>query len=334
MRSRNATTDVAKQQGKTRRHTKGQWPYRPKPRPDELLSSYLIRIAQGLCLKPTTFMNKMWGTQVTLISKDLDEFAPDYIIDRIAEGVDVPREAVLGTTLASFEGWLTETYAIGSHKTWILPVRPFAYSRQRSGLQYCPMCLATDRKPYLRRAWRLAYSTCCTRHGVALRDRCAHCGEHLHPHRAPSLRHCYSCGKSLSDVEPELIPSASIIEQQRHFEGALETGGTTLNERPIHSLSYFMVIRQFAALLVNGPKAQAFRTAVADQFGGDDAEFEKPSKRQPIEYMTVAQRYRLFDLIERVLKDFPSRFVTACRKAGMSRSHVIKDMAFVPFRAG
>jgi len=276
----------------------------------------------------------MWGSHVPLISKDLDEFASDYIIDRIADGVDQPREAVLGTTLAGFEGWLTAPHKFAAHKTWILPVAPFAYSRQRPGLQYCPICLATDAKPYFRRAWRLAFSTCCTTHGVVLRERCPHCSENLHPHRAPSLRHCYSCGKSLAGGIPEFVQSCSIIEQQRHFESVVQQGGTILNGRPIHSLLYFMLIRQIAALLVNGPPAQAFRTAITELFGGDDSIFEKQTKRQPIELLTITQRCRLFDLVERVMRDFPSRFVSACDKSRMWRSRVIRDMVYVPFRLG
>jgi hypothetical protein len=325
---------VAKRQGKTRRRTKGRWPYRPRLLPDELLSSYIIRIAHGLLLKPTSFMNAMWGSHVPLIAKDLDEYAPDYIIDRVAEGVDQPREIVLAATLADFEGWLTVPHEFGSRKTWILPVRPFAYSRQRPGLQYCPVCLATDPKPYMRRAWRLAFSTCCTVHGVALRERCGHCGENLHPHRSSSLSRCYSCGKSLAGRTPECAPSASIVEQQQHFENIVQAGGTILNGRAIHSLLYFMIVRQIAALLVNGPRASAFRTSVTELFGGDGVEFERPTKRQPVEYLTIAQRYRLFDLIERVMRDFPSRFICVCERARMWRSRVIKDMTYVPFRLG
>ena len=88
------------------------------------------------------------------------------------------------------------------------------------------------------------------------------------------------------------------------------------------------------ALLVNGPRSQAFRTAVTELFGGDDSEFKRPTKRQPIECLTITQRYQLLDLIERVMRDFPSRFISVCQKARMWRSRVIKDMVYVPFRVG
>lgn len=63
------------------------WPYRPRPLPDELLSSYLCRLALGMDLKPISFLNTVFGSARNLLAQDLDNFAPPRIVRRVAHGV-------------------------------------------------------------------------------------------------------------------------------------------------------------------------------------------------------------------------------------------------------
>jgi hypothetical protein len=305
------------------------WPHRPHPQPDELLSSYLFRTAGGLGMKPITFLNAIWGSQRSLLGYDIDNRAPDGVINRIVENAGIDRAAIVATTLADLKERLNASLIAKARKPWILPITILANDRYRPGLQFCPMCLRTDDKPYLRRTWRLAFATCCTTHGVKLRDRCPHCQAPLHPHRALSLRHCYRCGGDLAH-QPVAAPP-SLLEQQREFETALATGWATLAGQPLYAQLYFCVVRQISALLVNGRRTQALRDAVASRFGGDGAEFPKPTERQPIEYLDVDDRARLFDLVRRIMIDFPSRFVEACIAVRIGRSYIDKDMPYVPF---
>lgn len=311
--------------------TAKKWPYRPRPRPNELLTSYLIRIANGLEIKPISFLNAAWGSRQSLLDQDLDNYAPNHVIALLGKGVGVEPDAVHAMTLFEFEGRLNETHIPIGRKAWIMPTTVASNNRKRPGMQFCPTCLARDERPYLRRTWRMAFVTCCIQHGCLLRDRCPYCDQPLHPHLSPSLRHCFRCGRDISKTVDNEKPRFEMIEQQRRFETALEQGWAMLNHRPIYSHLYFCVIRRIAAMFVNGLRAKPFREAVVNQLGGDDSEFEKPTKRQPIEYLGVADRYRLFDLVERTMEDFPHRFVSACRKARLSRSHLIKDMPYVPF---
>lgn len=83
--------------------------------------------------------------------------------------------------------------------------------------------------------------------------------------------------------------------------------------------------------MVNGPRSANFRSATAKLYGGDDSAYPKPTKRQPFEYLEVADRLRLFTQVAKLMEGWPHRFVQAAWDAGIRRSHAIKDMAFVPF---
>ena len=309
--------------------TLAPWPYRPQPLSDELLSSYLIRTAHGLSMRPVTFTNAVWGSRDLLFGQDIDNYAPAAVIDRIATGTGLAPHAILGMTFSPWRDDLDIGERSISRKPWILPVSIVSNDRRRPGLQFCPACFASDPRPYLRRTWRLAFATVCTIHKVEFCDRCPHCRSTLQPHRSPSLRTCYSCGGDLAGAGNQA--SRRLVTQTRAFEQTLRDGWTDFAGKPIYAYLYFRIVRQIAALLVNGKRAEKLRQAAAAALGGDDVPFNKPNARQPVEYLHVVERRRLFDLVARLLEDFPERFVGICAQAGVWRSHIVKDMGDVPF---
>jgi len=315
---RKATRDAAR-----------SWCYRPPPLADETLSSWLIRVAQGMRLRPITFLNAVWGTGRSLVNQDLDNFAPELVVTRIVTATDISEDALRMMTLAEYEGRLFERFPPKGRKTWILPVRVVSNDRRRHGLQYCPACLRDDPVPYLRRTWRLAFATGCTCHGIALHDACPACGATVQPYRARAIELCYRCARPLADAS-HTPASAQALRLQRRCETALKRGWDELGEVPLYSHLSFMIIRQVAALLVNGPRAGALRQATSRAWSGDPAPFAKPTARQPIEYLGIEERARLFDLVGRLLDGFPFKLVHACLEARIGRFHATKDMDFPP----
>ncbi len=306
------------------------WPYRPRPLPDEIFLSYLIRIATGLDLKLQRFVSAIWGSDHPLLHQDLDSFAPAHVIIALSIGTGADAAAIEATTLRSYDGWLTDGYSLRGRKTWVLPTAIASGHRLRHGQQFCPNCLAGGGGPYLRRTWRLAFATVCTTHGTGLLDACPTCQSVLHPHRAPSLRHCFKCATDLARL-PAAAVDPETVEWQRSLEATLAEGGGNLGSAQIWSQALFATVRQIAALLVNGPRASALRETTAALYGGNPEPFMKPTRRQPLEYLAVDERRRLFDLVRRLMTDWPMGFVSACEGASLFRSHAIKDMPMVPF---
>lgn len=306
------------------------WPFQPNPLPDELFTSYLCRLAAGMDMKPITFLNTVFGSAKNLLAQDLDNYAPQRIIDRVAAGTLRSPERIASCTLGSFTGTLLTTYNSRGRNPWLLPTTIDNNIRHRTGLQYCPTCLAKDQKPYFRKNWRIAFVSLCTTHGTPLRDRCPSCQAPLHPHAAASSSHCFKCGHSLCKFT---APSARLdhIGWQADLENGLLTGWVGLGDEFLRSHVVFAIVRQVAALFVNGSRAEAFRLAVARDWGGNPSPYAKPTARQPIEYLDTRERIRLFDMVQRVMTGWPHRFVHSCLEAGIHRSHAIKDMPAPPF---
>ena len=306
------------------------WPYQPVPQEGELLSSYLCRLATGMDMKPITFLNTVFGSKKNLLCQDLDNHAPERIIERIAMGTQRPLDEITACTLPSFVGTLLVRHNPRGRNPWLLPTTIDNNRRVRCGLQYCPSCLTEDERPYFRKIWRLAFITSCTRHGERLRDRCTRCEAPLHPHAAATAVHCFKCGNDLREASRGWARPDHVSWQHR-LEAGLETGWIRLGGEPLRAHLVFAITRQVATLFVNGTRAEVFRRAVARDWGGDPTGYEKPTARQPIEYLSVEERHRLFDLVARVMTGWPFRFVHSCEEAGIQRSHAIKDMRSPPF---
>lgn len=267
------------------------------------------------------------GSRKNLLAQDLDNFAPANLVKRLAIGCGIDEEALTGCTFVSFKGAINHNHNKRGRNPWILPTTIDNNARLRPGLQFCPLCLADD-KPYFKMTSRLAFVTACTRHGVRLRDRCPHCSEPIRPLQASSLWLCSRCDRDVR-VETEAVAHRTLAWQQK-AEAAAKTGYIQLGGEFVPSATWFAIARQIAALMVNGPKSANFRSATAKLYGGDSSSFEKPTKRQPFEYLEVADRLRLFTQIAKLMEGWPHRFVQAAWDAGIRRSHATKDMAFVP----
>ena len=304
------------------------WPYRPKPLADELLTSFIARLADGLGMKPITFLNSIMGSRKNLLAQDLDNFAPANLIERISSGCGVEKDRLASCTLGTFQGALNHNHNKRGRNPWILPTTVDNNSRLRPGLQFWPSCLA-DEKPYFRKSWRLAFVTTCNRHGTRLCDKCPHCSEPIHPLTAAAPWQCSNCD---GDIRIPTEPTThQTLAWQRKAEAALQAGWIQLSGEAVTSTTWFAIARQVAALLVNGPRSADFRSSTAELYGGDDKPYPKPTRRQPFEYLEAADRHRLFSQVARLMEGWPHRFVQAAWDAGIRRSHAIKDMAFVPF---
>jgi hypothetical protein len=228
-------------------------------------------------------LNGIFGSNRSLLNQDSDHYLPPPILERIETGSGLSQERIMAMTLASYVGHLNNAHLPRSRKTWLLPTTIASNDRRRPGLQYCPVCLRHDQRPYMRRLWRVGFATMCTRHAVILRDRCPHCAGYLHLHRAPSLRHCFRCGGNLTSQIDEKQACNEMLAQQIRFEKALHDGWIEICGRPVYSTLWFMIVRRVCALAVNGKRAERFLEATAECLGGDASPIEKDAPQDTIE---------------------------------------------------
>lgn len=187
------------------------WPVHPKPLPDELLSSWLIRIARGFRTRVNVFCEQVWSEPVW--KGDIDVSVAPAVLDELARRTATPYSRVVETTLAAFADRLTG------------PVPSLFDDADRGkGLRFCPACLREDAVAYYRREWRLSFVTICSRHGTALHQACAACGRMLDvaevPMDAQSLAVCSVCGQNVFGVAALELHSASTT-RLRHLQQRL-----------------------------------------------------------------------------------------------------------------
>ena len=184
------------------------WPIHLKPLPDELLSSWLIRLAHAHGYKVETLCRILLGPRANMWNRDVDRSSQTKLMQSVMSATSASEQQFFQATLSSYEGTLSERYESGGTARWLISLAIFHRTRRRPGLMYCRLCLASDGEPYFRKKWRLSCITVCTQHGVNLEDTCPHCQATLMPHRADVGFHsfvptdrllvrCYRCERDL-----------------------------------------------------------------------------------------------------------------------------------------
>ena len=182
-------------------HRATLWPYRPKRRPDELLSSWLWRIARGLGAPPKRFAIDAIGTCLGDVDRDIDDAA----IARLAFFSGQSEEHLLRGTMRA-DAPIRSTDFRERVQRALLRHGDLVLNRSRRGrsvpvIQYCPVCLGGDDTAYLRRGWRFSVEIVCHRDGCLLLDSCWRCGALLNPlaQTVPSSEFlCVKCSAPLA----------------------------------------------------------------------------------------------------------------------------------------
>ena len=184
-----------------------RWPVSVDPFPDELLSSWLHRLALANGSAPLPFANVL-GLSDRKWSPRLDLRLPRHVATFLSDQT--------GLALKNLSAMAMSGVAMAP---LLLPLRDSAHRNLSTWMQYCPQCLAADEVSYFRRQWGVASRVSHLVHGGGLRDRCPAChagvaafdqGELLPQHI------CVRCGFDL-----RAAPKASVKAAARRLERAI-----------------------------------------------------------------------------------------------------------------
>lgn len=182
-----------------------RWPLVPALRQDELFSSWLIRCALCHGCDPLELAQLLWPDR-RIWTRDCDLAICGLSVAALSRQSGLNEASLREATLEPVCKLLGHELPRVGITPWVLTLGG-RNTRRAGGLQYCPICFLGPR-PYYKLQWRLAWHTCCSEHGVLLRDRCPHCQAVLSPHRldyqALDLRRCHHCHGLLSEVDPQL----------------------------------------------------------------------------------------------------------------------------------
>lgn len=278
-------------------------------------------------MKPYALGHIAWRSSPPPLTRDIDGIADDRVLAILSASTLTPIEQCRATTLASYEGVLFESHQPLGRTAWIMPLGIRARTRLSPGLQYCPACI--EHAPHYRRLWRVSWATVCVEHRLLLLDRCSQCASILAPFRSSSGFTCYNCTVALADGE-RMPAGETVVRFQLQQEAVLTQGWGELGpNRFPYSIQYFQTIRHVARSLSLGARAESFRTMAAELWGGDPSPYNR--EKRDLDVLSVADRYRLFDLVARLLENWPERFVTTAKAAALWQSWALRDDDRPPF---
>jgi hypothetical protein len=158
-------------------------PFREPPFPQEILSSWIVRLCLGLGCELQAFTTQILGTSMFLWNGDVDRQVPESAIVGLSRHTGIEPELVRSLTLQAYAGIIFNSKAQSGPLRWALPVVAYRWQTRRPGIQYCPSCLSDDPVPYFRKFWRLAFYTFCPHHQEFLQEACPKCGATIFPSR-------------------------------------------------------------------------------------------------------------------------------------------------------
>lgn len=316
------------------------WPVHPRILPDELLSSWLMRIAHAQGLKLHTLTHRAFPGY-SIWNRDIDKTASDNFLLLLSQRTGRPFNEVYQTTLRSYEGYLFENLISGNTK-WILPIGIYHRTHRRSGLIACPLCLTEDNTPYFRRLWRIGFTVVCTKHAVWMIEECPICKSPISFHRndfkhkynatEKGMNICYSCGFDYTVAEVIIETDQVFLTFLRNLEETLHNGYIELGDKVIYSHLYFYVVRQLVKLLSISKKGINLRHLLELEVGlSFTHDYVLHNQIDFVDNLTISERRHILRLISRLLSNWPQSFILACKKIKITRSRLEKDMKDVPF---
>lgn len=314
------------------------WPIHLKPQPDELLSSWIVRLSHAHGFKVQTMCAILFGQSSAIWNRDIDRSAPPEIGEILVQATGATAEQFEDTTLRAYEGRLFERHNPNGLTRWLVPLGIFHRARKRPGLMFCPQCLNEDAKPYFRRSWRLALSTICARHGCYLQDTCSECQSPLAPHRADMLGrqhypraglnvHCWKCGFDLRDSPQEDRPDEALVRFQARLDAALQCGYADWAGNPsMHSLVFFDGLRALIAGLMS-LRTRERLTEPIKMHGIDLGGWPKMG----LEMASLPIRRELFRWLAVLLDDWPANFGSLISENKLRYADLRGDSVCRPF---
>lgn len=313
-------------------------PVHLKPLPDELLSSWLIRLAHAHGQKLQTFCAQLFGRDKAIWNRDIDRLAPDWLVARLSEVTATPIERITATTLKSYEGYLYERHQPNGNTRWILPLGVYHRTHRNSGLLCCPECLAEDEVPYFRRSWRLALRVACIKHKSWMIDCCPSCNSSIEPHRSDmhskeyfpilnQLVYCWHCGGDLRMIKNKTQPDTSVRQFQQSLSQALELGYTDWAGNPsMYSVLYFDGLRALIAGLTSKRSIQRMV-----QQGRCDELTQCDWPRPGFEFATLEDRKSLVAWLSKLLHDWPKHLRALIHEAKLRYADLKGDSKTRPY---
>jgi hypothetical protein len=171
-----------------------QLPFAPRPLPQELVSSWLMRVAAENFLSLEELLAG-FASRHLIVSGNIDHSLPGNVITGLSRFCRVPPSAIRRLTIAY--------RAPKQSPLLMLRFGPGDLERERASTvraryAFCPACLSEQPIIHTRWEWSLAFLVRCRHHQITLEDACPTCGRYdpltfTNDEHRTSCRHCQAC---------------------------------------------------------------------------------------------------------------------------------------------
>lgn len=317
-------------------------PARPKRLPEELLLCWLVRLARANALKIQELMSLIAeGPRHSLLDRDLDSYLNPRYAKSIAALTAVSPEDLVRQTFFHQMPQLTSLTLTPKVRRWVLPFVTQSRRLVRPWTQWCTACLRDDATPYLRRHWRLAFVTVCSRHRIRLKDRCPHCDGPFNFHtldinarrfdRIVPITICGDCRRNILD-DGSVEPASPCAEKlQRLLLWSLEHGWLRVPQRGwMYSSLIFDV---FIRLLGQLPSSKGLHLLFDDCLGRLPLlkAYSEPTRGERFEWWTLAPRHDAMAWLGALFDQWPLAFVERCTKLGVTSNALWGNHGVAPY---
>jgi len=312
------------------------------PQPDELLSSWVYRLAWRNGIKTHTLTKRFWQHPGVPWGGDGDLRVGVDDLERLATLARQPLEAVWRSSLQSYEGILFDDGVRAPAGIAYLGGR--GKQRTRFGLAICPECLAEDEVPYFRRHWRVSCVVSCQVHQRLLLDACPGCDRGItltstdqgssrlgDRQDGTACRHCRFDWRTASRDRNQVSLEADFWTLQSHLNNSLsDTWTTSPAGDPVMTMALFRGVRYVLRALAGGGQNMRLANAVAPQLGMLPLPVRSFDEKHDFDGYRLCDRAYLLRQAAWVLKDWPERFVWAAKSTRTRPSYLDTYRGDVP----
>lgn len=316
-------------------------PLHLKPKDDELLTSWIVRLALAHALTPTTFdliftssrCARIWAIQDIDLNKMTNDLNPKTSLTKLflilSKKTATPLRRVKKTTLDEYDGRLYFKIFDSRLYSWLVQHNLNIYlGKRRFGMQACAKCLSEDKEPYFRRTWRFAFVVVCPRHNCFLIDRCPNCFSPILFHRAASymlhvpmkaMTTCYKCWFDIRDTPGEesktqKIPRPEVVNLQTYLTQIAKQRYIKINGiKAVPTVEYFNLLHWLLNTIIQPyPAISEIQFSVFKYF---DFKFNIPKTLEycTLESLDISERYKLVWLLHHFLSEHPDKYVQFCK---------------------
>lgn len=304
------------------------WCVRPLPAENELLSSWLHRLALANAISDHTLCRHMFG-DAPIWNRDIDRCVPDHLLPTLSRWTGVAVGRLEEMKLAHFLGKMTARFARVGNCPWLLPLGVYHRIRLRRGLQFCPACLRSGPADALW-VWRLAWATACPVHHTDLLEGCPSCGSPYIPHRmAPSLFGRACCPHCGFDVARAAAADAEepAVEFERRLAVAAANGTLEFCGRQEAAVDVFDGLRRLARVVLQERSAVLNERILKDAINPD----RFSDGHAVLEFQRLSVRKKVFRVLRELLSDWPHTFAELIRDGGLPRYAFDHEGRRLPF---